>query len=71
MQARSKKQGKKRRLEGVVHSEIWCILPSHVRVPLGSEWRDPTMSSRARHGLECEFPTKLSVYGLSAAVDVT
>ena len=29
------------------------------------------MSSRARHGLESEFPTKLPVYGLSAAVDLT
>ena len=59
-----------------MHTKLWGLLintPSPCPIGLRMARSDdcPTMSSRARHGLESEFPTKLPVYGLSAAVDLT
>ena len=34
---------------------LWRILPPRARATLRSEWRDPTLSSRARHGLVSGF----------------
>ena len=45
---------------------LCCILPPRARATLRSEWRDPTLSSRARHGRESEFGVRSSVYELSA-----
>ena len=35
--------------------DLCCILTPRARVTLRSEWRDPSLSARARHGRESEF----------------